>query len=208
MRARCESRARLLSVDDDGAKIVDVGQRRAGDDRIAQRLEEAVAALEKLREWMTEAGLTLHPEKTRTVDMNKAESHFDFLGYRFKRSRRGSLMRLVRPKSMNKLCESINPRTRRTDGKSMEAIVADINRTLASWYGYFKHAKDSELGGIDGWIRRRLRSILRNRRGCKGRGRGRDHQQWPNRYFTELGLFCLLEAKVSEIISLRYGANH
>ncbi len=32
---------------------------------------------------MTEAGLTLHPEKTRTVDMNKAESHFDFLGYRF-----------------------------------------------------------------------------------------------------------------------------
>jgi len=170
--------------------------------------EEAVAALEKLREWMTEAGLTLHPEKTRTVDMNKAESHFDFLGYRFKRSRRGSLMRLVRPKSMNKLCESIKPRTRRTDGKSMEAIVADINRTLASWYGYFKHAKDSELGGIDGWIRMRLRSILRKRRGCKGRGRGRDHQRWPNHYFTELGLFCLLEAKVTEIISLRYGANH
>jgi RNA-directed DNA polymerase len=117
-------------------------------------------------------------------------------------------MKLVRPKSMSKLRESIKPRTRRTDGKSMEAIVADINRTLAGWYGYFKHAKDSELGGIDGWIRMRLRSILRKRRGCKGRGRGRDHQRWPNRYFTELGLFCLLEAKVSEIISLRYGANH
>ena len=51
--------------------------------------EEAVTALEKLREWMREAGLTLHPEKTRTVDMNMAESHFDFLGYRFQRSRRG-----------------------------------------------------------------------------------------------------------------------
>jgi RNA-directed DNA polymerase len=71
---------------------------------------------------------------------------------------------------------------------------------------YFKHAKDNELRGIDGWIRMRLRSILRKRRGCEGRGR--DHQRWPNRYFTELGLFCLLEAKVSEIISLRYGANH
>jgi RNA-directed DNA polymerase len=170
--------------------------------------EEAEAALERLREWMEEEGLTLHPEKTRTVDMNKAESHFDFLGYRFKRSRRGSLMRLVRPKSMSKLRESIKPRTRRTEGKSMEAIVADINRTLLGWYGYFKHAKDNELGGIDGWIRMRLRSILRKRRGCKGRGRGRDHQRWPNHYFTELGLFCLLEAKVSEIISLRYGANH
>ena len=89
-----------------------------------------------------------------------------------------------------------------------QVIVADINQTLVGWYGYFKHARDSELGGIDRWIRMRLRSILRKRRGCKGRGRGRDHQRWPNRYFTELGLFCLLEAKVSEIISLRYGANY
>ena len=32
--------------------------------------EEAKAALEKLREWMAGAGLTLHPDKTRTVDMN------------------------------------------------------------------------------------------------------------------------------------------
>jgi RNA-directed DNA polymerase len=54
--------------------------------------EESGAALEKLREWMAEAELTLHPEKTRTVDMNKAESHFDFLGYRFKRSHRGGLI--------------------------------------------------------------------------------------------------------------------
>ena len=117
-------------------------------------------------------------------------------------------MRLVRPKSMSKRRESIKPRTRRTDGKSMEAIVADINRMLAGWYGYFKHAKDNELVGVGRWIRMRLRSILRKRRGCKGRGRGRDHQRWSNRYFTELGLFCLLEAKVTEIISLRYGANH
>jgi RNA-directed DNA polymerase len=117
-------------------------------------------------------------------------------------------MRLVRPKSLRKLRESIKPRTRRTDGKSMEAIVADINRTLASWYGYFKHAKDNELECIDRWIRMRLRSILRKRRGCQGRGRGRDRQRWPHHYFAELGLFCLLEAKVTEIISLRYGANY
>jgi RNA-directed DNA polymerase len=170
--------------------------------------EEAEAALEKLREWMAGAGLTLHPDKTRTVDMNLADSHFDFLGYRFKRSRRGKLMRLVRPKSLRKLRESIKPRTRRNNGKSMEAIVADLNRTLASWFGYFKHAKANELGGIDGWIRMRLRSILRNRRGLEGRGRGKDHQRWPNRYFTKLGLFCLLDARESTYASLRNGANH
>jgi RNA-directed DNA polymerase len=170
--------------------------------------EEAVAALEKLREWMAEAGLTLHPDKTRTVDMGLADSHFDFLGYRFKRSRRGRLIRLVRPKSLRKLHESIKPRTRRNNGKSMEAIVADINRTLQGWFAYFKHIQRSQLEEIDQWTRMRLRSILRKRRGGKGRGRGQDHHRWPNRYFTGLGLFCLLDAKVTETASLRYGANH
>lgn len=61
--------------------------------------EEAQAALTMLKEWMEGAGLTLHLDKTRAVDMNRADSHFDFLGYRFQRSRRGRLMRLVRPKN-------------------------------------------------------------------------------------------------------------
>jgi RNA-directed DNA polymerase len=169
--------------------------------------EEAGSALEKLREWMAGAGLTLHPDKTRAVDMNLAGSHFDFLGYRFERSRRGRLMRLVRPKSLRKLRETIKPRTRRNNGKSMKAIVADLNRTLPGWFGYFKHAKASELGGIDGWIRMRLRSILRKRRGLEGRGRGIDHHRWPNRYFEKLGLFCLLDARETEHASLRKGAN-
>ena len=134
-------------------------------------------------------------------------SHFDFLGYRFQRSRRGRMMRLVRPKSLRKLRETIKPRTRRANGRSMEAIVADLNRTLPGWFGYFKHAKASELSGIDGWIRMRLRSILRKRRGLEGRGRGIDHQRWPNRYFKKLGLFCLLDARETEIASLHNGAN-
>ena len=169
--------------------------------------EEAKAALEKLREWMAGAELTLHPDKTRTVDMNLADSHFDFLGYRFQRSRRGRMMRLVRPKSLRKLRESIKPQTRRTNGKCMEAIVADLNRTLPGWFGYFKHVKASSLGEIDGWVRMRLRSILRKRCGLEGRGRGKDHQRWPNRYFKDLGLFCLLDAQETEIASLRNGAN-
>lgn len=170
--------------------------------------EEAAAALGKLRQWMEGAGLTLHPDKTRMVDMNPADSHFDFLGYRFKRTRRGRLIRLVRPKSLRKLRETIKLKTRRTSGKSMEAIAADLNRTLKSWFAYFKHAHVSELGEIDQWLRMRLRSILRKRRGGRGCGRGRDHHRWPNRYFTGLGLFCLLEARAWEIVSLRYGANH
>jgi RNA-directed DNA polymerase len=182
---------------------------RYADDMVVlcRNQEEADSALEKLREWMGEAGLTLHPDKTRTVDMNLADSHFDFLGYRFKRSQRRKMMRLVRPKSLRKLRETIKPRTRRNNGKSMEAIVADLNRTLPGWFGYFKHVKANELSGIDGWIRMRLRSILRKRRGLEGRGRGKDHQRWPNRYFEKLGLYCLLDARETEITSLRNGVN-
>jgi hypothetical protein len=88
------------------------------------------------------------------------------------------------------------------------AIVAALNRTLPSWFGDFKHVKASELGGIDGWIRMRWRSILRKRRGLQGRGSRIDHQRWPNRYFKKLGLFCLLDARETEIASLRNGANH
>lgn len=170
--------------------------------------EEAVAALSKLREWMEDAGLTLHPDKTRTVDMNLADSHFDFLGYRFKRTRRGRLIRLVRPKSLRKLRETIKSKTRRNNGKSMEAIVTDLNRTLDGWYGYFKHVYSGEFASVDHWVRMRLRSILRKRHGGKGRGRGLDHRRWPNRYFAGLGLFFLVDAKAAEIASLRQGANH
>jgi RNA-directed DNA polymerase len=183
---------------------------RYADDMIVlcRNRDQARTALEELRNWMAGAELELHPDKTRVVDMNQAGSHFDFLGYRFARSRRGRLVRAVRPKSLRKLRESIKPRTRRANGRSMEAIVADLNRTLHGWFEYFKHAEAGVLGQVDGWVRGRLRSILRKRRGLRGRGRGRDHQRWPNRYFTELGLFCLLDARESAIASLPKGANH
>lgn len=183
---------------------------RYADDMVVlcRTAQEARAALEALRGWMDGAGLELHPEKTRLVDMGQAGSHFDFLGYRFVRGRRGRLVRAVRPKSRQKLRESIKPRTRRASGRSMEAIVAVLNPVLRGWFEHFKHADAGDLARVDGWVRGRLRAILRKRRGLKGRGRGRDHQRWPNRYFTELGLFCLLDARASAIASLRHGANH
>ena len=164
-------------------------------------------ALEKVQQWMSEAGLSLHPEKTRVVELIEPGSHFDFLGYRFWRSRKGGIKRLVRPKSERKLREKIKPQTRRANGASMAAIVTKLNPILRGWYGYFKHAHAAKLREMDGWVRGRLRAILRKRRGGRGRGRGRDHQRWPNRYFDTLGLFCLEVAQAGELSSLRNGAN-
>jgi RNA-directed DNA polymerase len=160
--------------------------------------ERAAQALESVRQWMEEAGLELHAGKTKVVDMAQAGAHFDFLGYRFWRGKAGKVRRFVRPKSRRKLRERLKPLTKRTNGHSLEAIVAKINPILRGWYEYFRHVSADALGETDGWVRGRLRSILRKRRGGKGRGRGKDHQRWGNGYFAELGLFCLKEVREQE----------
>ena len=52
-------------------------------------------------------------------------------------------------------------------------------------------------------VRMRLRSILRKRRGLRGRGRGADHQRWPNAFFVEQGLFSLATARAQYRQSLQ-----
>lgn len=183
---------------------------RYADDMVVLCREEETArkALEAVRSWMEEAGLSLHPEKTRVVKFSEPGSHFDFLGYRFWRSSKGGgIKKLVRPKSKKKLKEKLKRLTRRNSGKCMHAIAKQLNPILKGWYGYFKHACQDLMREIDGWIRGRLRAILRKRRGRKGRARGRDHQRWSNRYFAQLGFFSLEMAQRLEASSLRNGAN-
>jgi RNA-directed DNA polymerase len=150
--------------------------------------EQAQEALERVRRWVDENGLTLHPIKTRLVDASQAGG-FDFLGYHFERG-----MKWPRKKSMSKLKDTIREKTRRTDGRSLRVICEDLNRTLRGWFEYFKHSKENVFEAIDGYTRGRLRSILRKRMAKRGRGCGKDHQRWPNAYFHTMGLFSLRQA--------------
>lgn len=145
---------------------------------------EAEHALAKVKHWIEDNGLTLHPTKTQIVDART--DGFDFLGYTF----RGHL-RLPRKKSLNKFKETIRARTRRTNGHSLQRIVRSLNATLHGWFGFFRHCHGTVFTTLDSWIRGRLRSILRKRAGRQGRGRGADHQRWPNLYFVNHGLFSL-----------------
>lgn len=146
---------------------------------------EAQAALDAVRAWVAEAGLTLHPEKTRIVKAN-APGGFDFLGYHFERG-----MRWPRKKSLNKLKDRLRAKTGRLDGRSLQAIVADMNRSLRGWYNYFQHSKANTFGTVDGYARRRLRSLLQWRRDGRGKGKGAAHQRWPNAWFARCGLLSL-----------------
>ncbi len=156
--------------------------------------EEAEAALRLLNEWVEANGLELHPDKTRIAELAETDEYFDFLGYRFTRTKKGRLGRYPSPKSEKRLREKLKKLTRRCNGKSMEEIINRCNKVLKGWYEYFKHTSRWTLKTLDGWVRMRLRSILRKRRKMRGRGRGKDHQRWPNAYFAKLGLFSMYTA--------------
>ena len=148
---------------------------------------EAVAALRQVEAWVAVNGLTLHPEKTRVGDSRQPGQGFEFLGYRFEAGRR-----LVRKKSLRALKDKVRSMTGRSRGDSLERIINDLNPMLRGWFGYFQHATPALFGVLDGFIRRRLRAILRKQEKRPGIGRCQaDHQRWPNAFFTTHGLFTL-----------------
>jgi RNA-directed DNA polymerase len=154
---------------------------------------EADRALAVVQEWVASNGLRLHPDKTRLVDA--AADAFDFLGYRFEGARRSP-----RPKSLAKLKEAVRSKTKRTDGRSLGYILADLNRTLYGWYGYFWRSHERVFSRLDGWIRRRLRSLLRQRAGLPGVSRhGADEARWPVAFFAAQGLLSLKAAHAAAV---------
>ena len=167
---------------------------RYADDLVIQcrTREEAESALALVSDWITERGLLLHPTKTKIVHVD--EEGFEFLGYRFIKHRR-----FPRPKSLAKFKDTIRSKTKRNNGQSLQAIIADLNRTLRGWYEYFKHSWKTTFPDLDGWVRMRLRSILRRRSKRKGRGSTiSDSKLYPIRFFAEQGLFSMTDARARE----------
>jgi len=178
---------------------LDVEMREAGlvmvryaDDTVVlcRSREQAQSALTRMRAWVHANGLTLHPDKTHVGDCRVAGQGFEFLGYRFEAGQRW-----VRKKSLVSLRDKIRAKTKPSVGRSIACVIASLNPTLQGWYGYFQHAHRHTFTAIDGFVRRRLRAVLRRQQHRPGQGRClRDHQQWPNSFFADLGLFTMYEA--------------
>jgi RNA-directed DNA polymerase len=178
---------------------LDVEMREAGlimvryaDDAVVlcRSQEEAQMALARMRAWVTANGLTLHPDKTHLGDCRLEGQGFEFLGYRFEAGKRW-----VRKKSLMSLKDKIRAKTKRNEGNSIAYVIASLNPTLRGWYGYFQHAHRFTFSPIDGFVRRRLRAMLRKQKHRPGQGHClRDHKQWPNAFFAGLGLFTMSEA--------------
>jgi len=157
---------------------------------LCRNKDEAKTALSLIESWVFENGLELSPEKTHIGSSLQPGHGFEFLGYRFENG-----CRYVRSKSLKKFKDKIRLKTRRSRGDSIEHIVSDLNPTIRGWFGYFKHAHNYTFSSLDGFIRRRLRAVLRKHQKRPSSGRtGKDHRLWPNAFFAERGLFTMREA--------------
>ena len=173
-------------------------------------VEDAQRALAVVQRWTADAGLTLHPTKTRIVDLDQHGQYLDFLGYRFQRHTKkdgtSRILRLIRPKSLERIKDRVRVLTPRKMAHGLDVTIGKLTHTLRGWSGYFRSAIANIHHDLDGFIRRRLRSQLckANRMNCWGNGIA--HHRWPNAFFAELGLFSLEAAHRDHLQRHRHAA--
>jgi RNA-directed DNA polymerase len=124
-----------------------VGSKRAAD-RVMERLVGLYAALK----------LQINPTKSAVAPVVNRP----FLGYRFWRVARGRIVRRgVSLKALATLKARIRKMTSRSRGWSFSGVVRELRAYLRGWKAYFHLAETpTELGTVDGWLRRRLRLLL------------------------------------------------
>lgn len=115
---------------------------------------------------MDRLGLTLHPAKTRLVDLRRGKESFVFLGctIRKKRSiqrnpRKHYVQRWPSPKATKKLRDRVRELTgKRQSGKDVKQIVAELTPVLRGWGNYFRTGNaDREFNKMDCFVVKSLR---------------------------------------------------
>jgi RNA-directed DNA polymerase len=82
-----------------------------------------------------------------------------FLGFSFTSQRQAR--RRIAPKAVERFKARIRELTQRRRGRTLKAIIEELNVYLNGWKGYFAFCETSSvLKELDGWIRRRLRCYL------------------------------------------------
>ena len=123
-----------------------VRSRRAGE-RVMELLRRLFACL-RLRVNETKSAVDL--ARNRKI-----------LGYTFWYTQGGTVTRLaVAGKALETMKERVRQITRRTRGRSVEQVVADLRDYLPGWKAYFSLSEaQGVFGELDQWIRHRLRMI-------------------------------------------------
>ena len=165
----------------------------------AQDCEEAKRRIEHV---LGRLGLTLHPVKTRMVELSEGKEGFDFLGchlhkrmsgrlWETKGLRRYYLHRWPSVKALNRIRERVRQITPRGRcHQDVRGIIAELNPVLRGWGQYFGNGNPArQFGSIDSFVVRRLRALRVKR---KGRNlQPGEAPRWSREYFEALGLYRL-----------------
>ena len=160
---------------------------------------QAREALSRIRELMGALRLTLHPQKTKLVELGIGKEGFDFLGCHFRIVRshyRGKcyLFRWPSHRAMNAIREKVRSLTgrRRWAGmKDIRDVIAVLNPVLRGWCNYFRTGNASRhFNSLDRFLASRLVRLIGQREGWRRRPfYARD---WPHtRFVDDFGLFQL-----------------
>ena len=176
---------------------------RFADDAVVMCKTESDAqkALNTLRAIADDLGLTLHPDKTKVIDLNEGREGFDFLGWHFharvsgklleKGVRRYYLQRWPSARSMKRVRQKIKDRTgHNRNGTDIRIIIKELNRILRGWSNYFRTGNAAlKFNRLDWYVVCRLRKLLVKR---KGRNlKPGQVLQWTREWFETHGLFRL-----------------
>jgi RNA-directed DNA polymerase len=144
----------------------------------------------RLREELAKLQVEVNEEKSRRVDLTKAES-FGFLGFGFRRvrSRAGRWMPLRMPllKKRTALLRKLKAVFRRYLSQPIGALIAKINPILRGWVNYFAVGHSSRcFSFIRDWVEKKIRRHLARARLRQGFGWKRWSKRW---LYDTLGLF-------------------
>ena len=147
--------------------------------------------------------LTLHPEKTRKVNLTDGKEGFDFLGCHLHKRMSGKLLetkgirryylqRWPSARSMRRVQEKIHDFTDRSRNgvKDVRVIIGDLNPVLRGWGNYFRTGNAArKFNQLDGYVWKRLHRFMVKRHGRNLRA-GRA-EAWTREWFWDMGLHRL-----------------
>ena len=164
---------------------------------ICQTRRHAERTLAKIKWIMTRIRLSLHPIKTRIVDMGR--EGFDFLGFHFHKMKSKKTRKLAPyiwpgQKAMRSVREKIHAiTTRKRLNNPPEEVVKYLNLVIRGWRNYFRIGNSTKkFQDLDRYVRMRLRQLARTRKGAKGTWSEKAFDAWVKQsglvYFYPTGI--------------------
>lgn len=169
--------------------------RYADDFVILSEPGESEGLLERLKSWLEKAGLKLNETKTKRVDIRQESIRFLGFAMSWRRGQSGRSYPHTEPsaKSQQKLRTKVREILNwHTLWRGEAEVVADLNRVLKGWSGYFHYAHSTQVFGKLRWfIAAKVRRWQWRKHGCK-RGLWSDAKEVTDAVLYErLGLFAL-----------------